>query len=120
MQPVIQLHETTITMLEDSLAPSLETIDRIAEQLRGHERNGDHRAAKRLLRSLIRYDAAAVGAAAGHTVRWADHLAFWKDLLPQVAEACTRRCDGYALRGVEGPVRNLPPITHTASQGAQP
>jgi hypothetical protein len=107
-------------MLEDSLAPTLETIDRLGEKLRDHERKGDLRAAKRLLRSLIRYDAAVVGAAAGHTVRWADHLAFWKDLMPQVAEACSRRCDGYALRGVAGPVRNLPPTTDTAPQGALP
>lgn len=38
-----------------------------------------------------------------------DRPEFQEYVLAQVAKACERRCDGYGLRGEEGPVRNFAP-----------
>jgi len=87
-----------------------EAIKQRVEELRTFERQGDLPAARKLLRSLYIDDAWEVGLGAGHTVRWTGHPKFWKDMLAQVAKACAKRCDGFALRGEEGVVSNVAPV----------
>ena len=96
-------------MFEEDDEEGREAIRQRVEELRAFERQGDLPAARKLLRSLYIDDAALVGGGAGHTIRWTGHPEFWKHMLAQVAKACAKRCDGFALRREEDLVRDVAP-----------